>query len=339
MKQERLLLMIKNKRKILILTFSCILIVIVCLLISANKRNNIEGNNKSWMKDISDNKKLSDITIPGVHNAAASNLPLSLFAKCQNQSITQLLNEGYRYLDIRAGVEEIAGERQLIIYHNFIPCYHKDGLIPRKLTLDDVIMSCYDFLDNNPSETIIFMMKYEHGELSISEFEKLVEKSIENNRDKWLLTDTTPLLKDARGKIVLYRRYKDEALLGRKAGIECIWDEQKNTNISDLNSIMTTWRKNNMLVQDMYKLSTNDKWKVFSYLLDNISENDSVHNNSPIINFLSTAGPKSVGIPIYYAKILNKRFMDYALDEEICPQWIIVDFGNEELAEKIINAN
>jgi len=331
--------MIKNKRKLLIFTFSCILVVILCVLISGNCKNNIEGKNKSWMSNISDDTSLSDIAIPGAHNAAASRLPLSLFAKCQNHSISELLNAGYRYLDIRAGVDESDGGNRLILYHNFIQCYNTDSIIPRKLTFDDVATSCYDFLEENPSETIIFMVKYEHGELSISEFEKLIEKSIGKNSDKWLLTDKTPHLKDARGKIVLYRRYKDEASLGSRAGIECIWDEQKNAGISDLNGIFANGDKDSPAVQDMFKLSADDKWAAFSYVLNNAPEEGNVHDGYPTINFLSTAGTGSVGVPIYYAMDLNKRFMDCTPDEEICPQWIIVDFGSEEIATKIIGEN
>jgi len=331
--------MIKRKRYVFIITFICILVVILCVRITGNSKSNIEGKNKSWMKNIPDEKSLSDITIPGVHNAAASKVPLSLFAKCQNNSILDLLNEGYRYLDIRAGVDEEATEKRLILYHNFIPCYKKDGILPQKLTFDDVTKSCYDFLEENPSETIIFMVKYEHGEISVSEFEKLVEKTIEKNSDKWLLTDETPCLKEARGKIVLYRRYEDEATFGSKAGIECIWDEQRDTEAADLNSINDTWNDNGLIVQDMFKLVPNDKWDVFSYTLNNITKMGSTRGNYPVINFLSTAGTKSVGFPRYFAKDLNKRFMNFDLDDGICPQWIIVDFGNEEIADKIINAN
>jgi len=125
MKQGRYPLMIKNRRYKIILSIICILVVIISILISANS-NNIEGKNKSWMRDIPDEKKLSDIIIPGVHNAAASRLPLSLFARCQSYSIYDLLNAGYRYLDIRAGIDDKTGEKGLFLYHNFIRCYSKD---------------------------------------------------------------------------------------------------------------------------------------------------------------------------------------------------------------------
>lgn len=331
--------MTKNKLRILIFTFFCILAATVCLLIFEKSRNMNDENNKTWMSGISDEKKLSDLSIPGVHNAAASSLPLALFAKCQNHSISELLDAGYRYLDIRAGVSEADGKKSLVLYHNFIPCYRWDGVIPKKLTLDDVIESCYDFLSENPSETIIFMVKYEHGDISISEFEELIDKTIGQNSGQWLLTDETPCLKDARGKIVLYRRYEDEALLREKAGIECIWADQKNTAISDLNSILIPENEGGLLVQDMFKLTSRDKWEAFSFVYSNASGQDNKSGDYPTINFLSTTGTKSVGIPIYYAGILNQKFMNDSSAEQICPQWIIVDFGNEEIAQKIIEIN
>jgi len=348
MKQGRYRSM-KNRWFKLALSFFCIFVVIICILFSDKSKNNTEGINKSWMRDISDEKKLSDITIPGVHNAAALNLPLSLFSKCQNESISVLLNSGYRYLDIRAGVSEKSGEKRLVLYHNFIKCYSTDSIIPKELTFNDVVTECYEFLEENPSETIIFMLKYEYGELSVSEFEKLVMESIEKNSDNWLLTYETPCLKEARGKIVLYRRYKDEASLGKRSGIECIWDEQKNTKLSGLNDIFASENEDSYLIQDMFKLSADDKWEAFSYVLNNApkmddavegnADTDNVNGNDPTINFLSTTGTGSVGIPAYYARILNKKFMNCALEGEISPQWIIVDFGDEKLANKIIKSN
>lgn len=329
----------KHKKIILFLSVICVFAIIIFLQISVNSPKSIDGMNKSWMKDIPDEKKLSEITIPGAHNAAAATIPLSLFSKCQDYSISDLLNAGFRYLDIRAGVDEVDGEKTLFLYHNFILCHTMDGLLPRNLTFADVTATCYDFLASNPSETIIFMVKYEHGDASISEFEWLIEKEIDKNSDKWLLTDKTPCLKQARGKIVLYRRYKDEACLGSKAGIECIWDEQTNTDISDLNHIITTCTENNILVQDMYKLSADDKWTVFSRILNTSPQADNANEYYPTINFLSTTGQEFLGIPRYYATNLNARFMDYALDKEMNPQWIVVDFGDEKLAGRIIQAN
>jgi len=339
MKQEKYQLKIKNKKKRIAFVVLCLLLV-ASVLWNMFFRFNLEPvseNNKCWMKDISDEKTLSEIMIPGVHNAGTSNIPLSLFVRCQKLSINNLLLSGYRYLDIRAGVDNNAGDDRLVLYHNFIPCLCENSVVPRKLTFDEAMEDCYTFLKDNPSETIIVMLKYERGNLSVSEFEKLVAKSIEKNKDMWLLTDETPCLKDARGKIVLYRRYTDDASLGKESGIECVWEEQQNTDANQLKDLNLKGQKEEkLIVQDQYKLVTDDKWNVF---LDVLEMDSLTHKKYPIINFLSTVGNKGIGIPYICSNTLNGRFAEYDMGEKVCPQWIIVDFGDESISEKIINAN
>jgi len=225
MRQERLLLKTNKSNNLSVfVTIWLILTMAWMAVLCQPVKADTSINNKSWMKEISDEQNLSQIMLPGVHNAAASYLPLSLFSKCQKLSISELLDAGYRYLDVRVGVDEKNEEKTLYTYHNFVPCYNKSGIIPRRLTFNDVMESCYEFLDENPSETIILVIKYEHGDLSISEFENLIadaiSNSIDDEKEKWLLTDDTPCLREARGKIVLYRRYEDEASIGEKSGIE-----------------------------------------------------------------------------------------------------------------------
>ena len=53
----------------------------------------------SWMKDLPDDRLLSDISIPGVHDAAANETQLRLLTKCQDKDLGALLKDGFRYLD------------------------------------------------------------------------------------------------------------------------------------------------------------------------------------------------------------------------------------------------
>jgi len=49
--------------------------------------------------------------------------------------------------------------------------------------------------------------------------------------------------------------------------------------ISDLNSIFADWNDGRPLVQDMFKLSSDDKWEAFSYVLNSASEKGTVFGN------------------------------------------------------------
>ena len=115
----------------------------------------------------------------------------------------------------------------LQLMHGFTSC--KTGPMPWSgaLTLDDVLAGCYAFLEAHPTETVLFAAKYEHGDASVPEVQQTLDAYIRKNPDRWLLTDTMPTLGQARGKLVLLRRWEDEAGLGARAGLPLLWEDQK----------------------------------------------------------------------------------------------------------------
>ena len=68
----------------------------------------------SWMSFLDDDIYLSEITIPGTHNSAARYVTLGYAMKCQDTSIYEQLENGYRYLDLRRPVMQ----KNLILRHN-----------------------------------------------------------------------------------------------------------------------------------------------------------------------------------------------------------------------------
>lgn len=65
------------------------------------------------MSQLDDNKRLSEMTIPGTHDSGTYTLgdgPVDSAAKCQTQSIAEQLNNGIRYLDIRLA----RGQRMMV---------------------------------------------------------------------------------------------------------------------------------------------------------------------------------------------------------------------------------
>ena len=57
---------------------------------------------KTWLKDIDDNKKISQLSIPGTHNSAACHVALPS-VQCQGATVTEQLEHGVRFLDVRVG--------------------------------------------------------------------------------------------------------------------------------------------------------------------------------------------------------------------------------------------
>lgn len=54
----------------------------------------------SWMRDIPDDARVTTLNIPGTHDSCATGGPLG-FGKTQNLDLTDQLNAGIRFLDIR----------------------------------------------------------------------------------------------------------------------------------------------------------------------------------------------------------------------------------------------
>lgn len=293
----------------------------------------VEGSER-WMAGIRDDILLSQISIPGIHDAGANNVRLSFFSKCQDLPVSELLNDGFRYLDIRLGVDYEKGEPTMNIYHGFVHCLENKVTYFDSLSIETVLNECYEFLDQNPSETLLFVVKKEHGDESVSEFQNVLSKY--TGDDKWLLTDHMPTLGEARGKIVLFRRYDDEASLGSNAGIKLNWDQQSdNTDITKNyepydNGSLTAY------VQDRYKYDVDSKW--FAFFLTSFHTADLIGSGDVVINFLSTNGTAPYGHPFRYAATLNEKFVNMPLIGKSLG-WVIVDFGNSELASKIYNCN
>lgn len=292
-----------------------------------------------WMAEIDDAKLLSDIAIPGAHDAAADETQLRLMTKCQDKGFSQLLQDGFRYLDIRLGAEEIGGRQDLTFYHGFLHCLK--GVFPwsAHLTFEDAAKACGDFLTANPTETVLFVVKQEHGNESVREFEELLDQLIEasETKDLWLLTDTIPTLGQARGKIVLFRRYTDEADLGERAGIYIDWTDQGN--VPDVENapgaVMEEKEAFRLFIQDRYCYDSDTKWQVFTAAAKDGRTKDA---GDVLINFLSTKGTHTVGHPFAYAKDLDQRLLSLE-QSTVLPGWTILDFGDAQLADVIIRSN
>ncbi|MBR0136164.1 MAG: hypothetical protein IJM18_08180 [Clostridia bacterium] len=282
-----------------------------------------------WMMRLPDDRPLSEVVIPGTHDSATQYVQLGYFSKCQDFSIAQQLEKGYRYLDIRLGVD---GDR-LKLMHGFTACTEGGWPWSRSLYLDGVLDDCIGFLKAHPSEIVLFAVKQEHGSESVSDFQRLLCTYIEKDPDMWLLTDGIPTVGEARGKIVLLRRYNDEAVLGLPAGVPHIWIKQKGYDDVSLDTVAADNGTYILWAQDRYEYGAEDKWTAFV----NGMKKAETGPDSAALNYLSTKGTSTYGHPYKYAKILNKRLMETDMSE--LRGWIIVDYASAAIAEHIYGAN
>ncbi|MGA3162004.1 MAG: phosphatidylinositol-specific phospholipase C [Terracidiphilus sp.] len=165
----------------------------------------------NWMKKIPDSVNLAELSIPGTHESGALHEPAGGTAKTQNLSIPQQLDFGIRFLDIRCSVSE--NEHALLIFHGKQPF-----AVYQEQNFDDVLNACANFLNANPSETILMRVRNE-GENKEEQFCNLFglyEKSmvdVKTRRTDLFFPDASlpykkfPNLGAARGRIVLLRNF------------------------------------------------------------------------------------------------------------------------------------
>ncbi|WP_075091039.1 phosphatidylinositol-specific phospholipase C domain-containing protein [Haloferula sp. BvORR071] len=200
------------------------------------------GNN--WLTPLDGNLQLSQFSIPGTHDSGALVEPVSGTAKCQNLSITDQLNAGVRFLDIRC--------RHI---NDGFAIHH--GQVYQNMNFQDVLNATIGFLNSNPGETVIMSVKEEYtASGNTRSFESTFDSYVAGNPSKWVLGSAIPTLTQARGKIVLFRRFGASTT---PKGIDASnWPD--NTTFSTGGTLR---------VQDNYNVSNNDtKWNQIQQLLN-----------------------------------------------------------------------
>ncbi|MFJ8766364.1 phosphatidylinositol-specific phospholipase C [Streptomyces clavifer] len=145
---------------------------------------------QDWMGGIADSTPLQRLTIPGTHNSGARHG--GLWTACQNTTVTEQLNSGVRFLDIRC---RISGDAYAI--------HH--GAYYQHLNFDDVLGACRDFLTQRPSETVLMRVKQEYSQESDAAFRRIFDIYLDGRgwRPLLRLDPTLPNLGAARGKVVV----------------------------------------------------------------------------------------------------------------------------------------
>ncbi len=283
-----------------------------------------------WMSALPDDALLSSLSLPGTHDSATVHVEMPYFLRCQALKLDEQLLAGFRYLDIRIRTD---GDR-LVLCHNFADCRTGDGSNAEKLDLETALAPIYLFLDEHPEETVVFSVKAEKSGEDIPLLQTLLKKSTDLQPDRWLLTDRIPTLGEARGKIVLLRRYEDEAALGTAAGIYIAWEEQGSyidpkKAVAEENCGGLT-----IYVQDRFRYPVKEKLEAVNMGLLSADQKD---NSELSLNFTNTIGAVGISHPYSMAKRINRCFDEWEIQGNT--GWMIVDFGNAHIAEIIYGTN
>ena len=284
-----------------------------------------------WMAALPDDALLTDLAIPGTHDSGAYCSELAFFSRCQGLTLRQQLEAGFRFLDVR--LAPVDG--RLVFFHGFCRCRTSFWPLSELLTLDAALADIYGFLDEHPGETVLFTVRLEDRHADPREFQTLLQQSIGKHPEHWLLSDTVPTLGEARGKLVLLRREPDVCAYGSAAGIDVDWTDQGHA-VDPASYVVREERGALVLyVQDRYKLLWREKLEALDAgfrLADEQSGSGALR-----LNFCSTAPYHHLSHPHGIAMRINGALLGQALSGSV--GWVIMDFGEAQLAEMIYRLN
>lgn len=283
-----------------------------------------------WMRLLPDDRALYELCLCGTHDCVTKNIAFSHFLCCQSLDILSQLCLGVRALDIRV---RPVGDRLLMVHGAVCACTDTG----RKMDMADVLCQCYAFLQENPSECIVFQFKDDAGRDYEQAFANFYYTYICPDQEMWFLQNRVPRLGEARGKIVLIRRCKkdtsDKNLTDENSGLDFShWVEQDTAEPDPLP--LDCGGGVRFLVQDRYKYKPVPRWHdCIRPFLDAARPFAGTY----VINYLSTAG--GLKGPQKNAKIINSCFLQYPLSPEKYYGTVYVDFPTEALVRKLIEQN
>ncbi|KAJ5086647.1 hypothetical protein NUU61_007954 [Penicillium alfredii] len=162
------------------------------------------ANLNAWMRELRDDTLVSALSIPGTHNSPTCHVaPPSV--RCQAVSPREQLDNGVRFFDIRVQPQypQDAGKDELILVHSVFPI----SLTGNKY-FRDLMHDVNQFLDKNPSETLIISVKREGpGDATDEQLARILSDHYARPDSRWWVQPKIPTLGEARGKVVLVRRF------------------------------------------------------------------------------------------------------------------------------------
>lgn len=263
----------------------------------------------NWLSNIDDSKNISELSIPGTHESCATVSAWN--AQCQTLTISEQLNNGVRFLDIRLKDVTYGFDME----HPFLEAYHSS--INERIAFDNILQDCLQFLSANPTEFILMSIKNE-GNTSNSFQDLLMSKYIngENLQDKFYLKNEFPTVGEIRGKIVLFSRYiypdPNGPALDKpvKYGIDCRpWNDNAIFKIDRQPPLYP------IFVQDHYASSVAPPKSYAEKVQDILAQINSAKSGSTTdlyINFCSASNYATYA-PTSFAEFVNPNVNDFLL--------------------------
>lgn len=223
------------------------------------------NNRPDWMRYIHDRTRLSELAIPGTHDAGAFGNIIEV-AKCQGMDFDQQLRVGVRYFDIR-----------IRHFDNMFRLHH--GIVRLVVDFDDFMVSVTNFLNAYPSETILFRLKEEQnpGGTNTRTMRETLDAYLARFTRVLRTTDVNLTLGNVRGRFIISC---DARALCSDIGLDY----------------------DNAIIQDDFRLGSNDDlyWK-WERIRDHLALSTTGNSNRFYMNYLSGSGTIPIVFPYFVA--------------------------------------
>ncbi|RVD87920.1 uncharacterized protein DFL_002123 [Arthrobotrys flagrans] len=237
----------------------------------------------------------SDADPQGWNTKTLSDLPKIDSARAQ----LSILNSAYSY----HGIFIVHDELREVPTSNVLFSRKINALDPElEGTAEDVFKVFQDFLTAHPTETVLCSIKWDYDRSGQpSDFESLLESLFnDGSHGSWYTSSTFPKLDDARGKIVLIRRYNEN--LGFYMDV--------SNNTPDHTDSTGQFR-----VQDIYNPSTlpdgtpnyDTKWNAVKNFLNTRQPFNSSQLNLNCLSAVKIEGINVLYKPAFWANEINAR--------------------------------
>lgn len=281
-----------------------------------------------WMTNLPDGTLVSGLDIPGTHDSGSLYESFPGTSITQDLNISQQLGVGVRYLDIRCRMID-----------NIFTIHH--GSDYQHMNFDDVLTDCKNFLQVNPGETIVMQIKPEHTTENCSlNFQQIFANYVRKYADLFYRDLKIPTLGEARGRIVLVRRFGWDNNVTPDLPIFGINGEPwaDNTMYQIWN---TGWGDDKVYLQDCYKHSLashkfNAVWDFHKNVVNKTAA------NALLINYTSGTIKNFIPLPRTVADETNPdvyNLVTHPMAKYHKMGCIIMDFINADLAKAIYKNN
>ena len=283
-----------------------------------------KGLGVAWMKNVPDETKITEISIPGTHDTMAflhDNIA-GRWIFTQDMTLKEQLEAGIRFLDIR-----------LRHYRNSFPIHH--DIVWLKTYFHQVLKTIVAFLESNPSEAIFLSYQEEHEAAENTKtFDTDFNEDIENYAKNFVFKDyakplKSTLLEDIRGKIVFINFHSDGPLGYRKGYGQWISENQWEGAMK-VERAKHAMKKTRPYVRATY----------LNNLKKNIVKAEEDKTGDKFYITYCSAADIDFG-PRYIAYMVNINIFAYLASRQFSGDFgiVVLDFPAEEFITRIFNNN